>query len=121
MKLVKAIIRPERLHDVLHALYEANIHGLTVSDARGHGGEPERQEVYRGVKGKRELKAKVVIDIGVSEEFVEPTVNAIMEAARTGEVGDGKIFIQPLESVYRIRTGERDQAAVTPVDRSSDG
>lgn len=119
MKLIKAIIRPEKLHDVIHALYEANVHGLTVSDARGHGGEPERTEVYRGVKGKRELKEKVVIDIGVSEEFVEPTVEAIMQAARTGEVGDGKIFIQPLESVYRIRTGEKDQAAVTPVSSSS--
>jgi nitrogen regulatory protein P-II 1 len=121
MKLIKAIIRREKLHDVLHALYDANVHGMTVSDARGHGGEPEREETYRGARAKRELKEKVVLDIGVSEDFVEPTVNAIMDAARTGEVGDGKIFVQPLEAVYRIRTGERDQAAVTPVTRSSDG
>ena len=120
MKLIKAIIRPECLHDVLHALYEADVHGLTVWDVRGHGGEPERQEIYRGARGKRELTEKVLIDIGVSDDFVEPTVKAIMEAARTGEVGDGKIFVQPLESVYRIRTGEKDKAAVTPVNKPSD-
>ena len=118
MKLIKAIIRREKLHDVLHALYEADVHGLTVMDVRGHGGEPEQREIYRGVRGKRELKEKVLLDIGVSDDFVEPTVNAIMGAARTGEVGDGKIFVQPLEAVYRIRTGERDQAAVTPVTKA---
>lgn len=119
MKLIKAIIRRDMLHDVLHALYDADVHGLTVYDARGHGGEPERQETYRGARAKRELQPRVVIDIGVSDDFVDPTVTAIMEAARTGEVGDGKIFVQPLDSVYRIRTGERDQAAVTPVSSSS--
>lgn len=115
MKLIKAIIRREKLHDVLHALYEADVHGLTVTDVKGHGGEPEVKEVYRGVSGKRELKEKVELDIGVSEEFVEPTVQAILKAARTGQVGDGKIFVQPVETVYRIRTGEKDQAAVTPI------
>lgn len=119
MKLIKAIIRREKLHDVLHALYEADVHGLTVTDVKGHGGEPEVKEVYRGVSGKRELKEKVELDIGVSDEFVEPTVEAIMKAARTGKVGDGKIFVQPLETVYRIRTGEKNQAAVTPVHKDS--
>lgn len=115
MKLIKAIIRPEMLHDVLHALYEADVHGLTISHVRGHGGEPEQTEVYRGAAAKRELKDKVLLDIGVSASFVESTVKAIMKAARTGEVGDGKIFVQPVEKVYRIRTGEVDTAAVTPV------
>ncbi len=119
MKLIKAIIRRGKLHDVLHALYDADVHGLTVSDARGHGGEPEREETYRGARAKRELKEKVVIDIGVSDDFVQPAIDAIINAARTGEVGDGKIFVQPLESVYRIRTGERDKDAITPVSRSS--
>ncbi len=118
MKLIKAIIRREKLHDVLHALYEADVHGLTVMDVRGHGGEPEQQEIYRGARGKRELKEKVLLDIGVSENFVEPTVNAIMESARTGEVGDGTTSVQPVETVHRFGTGEKDQAAVTPVTRS---
>ena len=115
MKLIKAIIRPERLQDVLHALYDADVHGLTVHHVRGHGGEPEVTETYRGAKRKRELKDKVLLDIGVTEEFVETTVETIMDAARTGEVGDGKIFVQPVETIYRIRTGEKDEAAVTPV------
>ena len=115
MKLIKAIIRPEKLHDVLVALFEAEIHGLTVTPVRGHGGEPEVTEMYRGTKSKKELTDKVLIDIGVSEPFVEPTVHTIMEAARTGEVGDGKIFVLPVERIYRIRTGEVDQAAVTPI------
>lgn len=117
MKLIKAIIRPSKLHDVLHALYEADVHGLTVSHVKGHGGEPEVMETYRGAKSKRELKDKVMLDIGVSEKFVEPAIKAIMESARTGEVGDGKIFVQPVEHIYRIRTGEQDQHAVTPVDQ----
>lgn len=115
MKLIKAIIRPEKLHDVLHALYDADVHGLTAMPCKGHGGEPEVQEVYRGTTTKRELIDKVLLEIGVSESFVEKTVQTIMKAARTGEVGDGKIFVLPAEKVYRIRTGEMDQAAVTPI------
>ena len=114
MKLIKAIIRPEKLTDVLQALYETDVHGLTVTHGQGHGGEPEVTETYRGATHRRELHDKVVLDIGVSESFVEPTVQTILEAARTGAVGDGKVFVLPLEKVYRIRTGEMDQAAVTP-------
>jgi nitrogen regulatory protein P-II 1 len=117
MKLIKAIIRPDKLHDVLHALYEADVQGLTVSRVKGHGGEPEVMETYRGAKRKRELQDKVLLDIGVSDSFVETTVEAISEAARTGEVGDGKVFVQPLESAYRIRTGEKGEDAVTPVEQ----
>ena len=72
-------------------------------------------ETYRGTTVKMELQEKVRLEIGVSDHFVEPTVNAILSAGRTGEVGDGKIFVLPVEKIYRIRTGEEDQAAVTPV------
>src|SRR5512140_3088163 len=115
MKLVTAIIRPEKLSDVLESLFEANVAGLTISRVQGHGGETERVETYRGTTVKMELTEKVRLDIGVSDHFVEPTVHAIMAAARTGDVGDGKIFVMPVERVYRIRTGEEDRAAVTPV------
>jgi len=116
MKLVVAVIRPEKLQDVLEALFLAEVKGLTISRVSGHGGEVERVETYRGTTVKMELSEKVRIEIGVSDHFVEPTVNAIIGAARTGDVGDGKIFVLPVESVYRIRTGETDRAAVTPVD-----
>ncbi|HYM69340.1 MAG TPA: P-II family nitrogen regulator [bacterium] len=115
MKIIVAIVRPERANDVLEALYRAEVRGLSVSRVQGHGGELERMETYRGMTVKVELTEKVRFEIGVSDHFVEPTVRAIMLAARTGEVGDGKIFVLPVEKVYRIRTGEEDSAAVTPV------
>ncbi len=115
MKLVTAIIRPEKLNEVLESLFRANVAGLTISRVHGHGGETERVETYRGTTVKMELTEKVRLEIGVSDHFVEPTVEAIMNAARTGDVGDGKIFVIPVERVYRIRTGEQDRAAVTPV------
>jgi nitrogen regulatory protein P-II 1 len=114
MKLIVAIIRPEKLNDVLERLYRAEVRGLTVSRVVGHGGETEQVETYRGMTVKVELHEKVRLEIGVSDPFVEVTVGAILASARTGEVGDGKVFVLPVESVYRIRTGERDQAAVTP-------
>jgi nitrogen regulatory protein P-II 1 len=115
MKLVVAIIRPERLNEVLEALYRAEVRGLTISRVRGHGGETEAVETYRGMTVKVELHDKVRIEIGVSDPFVQPTVKAILSAGATGEVGDGKIFVLPVEKVYRIRTGEEDRSAVTPV------
>jgi len=115
VKLVVAIVRPERLSDVLEALFRAEVRGLTLHRVEGHGGEIERVETYRGTTVKMELAEKVRLEIGVSDHFVEPTVRAILGAARSGEVGDGKIFVLPVEKVYRIRTGEEDQAAVTPV------
>ena len=114
MKLITAIIRPEKLNDVLEALFSSEVRGLTITRAQGHGGETEVVETYRGTTVKMELVEKVRLDIGVSEPFVEPTITALSQAARTGEVGDGKIFVQPLEKVVRIRTGEEDEAAVTP-------
>lgn len=115
MKLVVAIIRPERLSSVLESLYRAEVRGLTVSKVQGHGGETEHVETYRGTTVKMELSPKVRLEIGVSEAFVQPTIDAIVAAARTGEVGDGKIFVVPVEQVVRIRTGERDESAVTPL------
>ena len=121
MKLIVAIIRPEKLGEVLEALYRAEVRGLTVSRVDGHGGEVERVETYRGTTVKMELQEKVRLEIGVSEPFVDVTVQAILRSASTGDVGDGKIFVLPVESVYRIRTGEKDEAAVTPQPVKLDG
>jgi nitrogen regulatory protein P-II 1 len=115
MKLVVAIVRPDRLSAVLESLFRAEVRGLTLSRVQGHGGETDHVETYRGTTVKMELSEKVRLEIGVSDHFVEPTVRAILASARSGEVGDGKIFVLPVEKVYRIRTGEEDQAAVTPV------
>jgi nitrogen regulatory protein P-II 1 len=114
MKLIVAIVRPDKLNDVLESLYRAEVKGLTVSRVLGHGGELDAVETYRGTTVKMELHEKVRLEIGVSNPFVEVTVRAILEGANTGEVGDGKIFVVPVESVYRIRTKEKDEAAVTP-------
>jgi nitrogen regulatory protein P-II 1 len=115
MKLVVAVVRPERVNQVLESLFHAEVRGLTISRVQGHGGELEQVQTYRGTTVKMELAEKVRFEIGVSDHFVEPTVRAILEAARTGEVGDGKVFVLPVEKVWRIRTGEEDTAAVTPV------
>jgi nitrogen regulatory protein P-II 1 len=112
---VVAVVRPERLPEILEALFRADVRGLTLHRVEGHGGETERVETYRGTTVKMELEEKVRLEIGVSDHFVEPTVRAILASARTGSVGDGKVFVLPVEKVYRIRTGEEDQAAVTPV------
>jgi nitrogen regulatory protein P-II 1 len=120
MKLVVAVIRPERLNYVLESLFRAKVAGVTISRVQGHGGEVERVETYRGMTVKMELSEKVRLEIGVSDHFVEPTVNAIVEGARTGDVGDGKIFVMPVEQVIRIRTGETDREAVTPVGVAPD-
>lgn len=119
MKLVIAIVRPEKLNDVLEALYRADVRGLTISRVEGHGGEVEQVETYRGMTVKVELHDKVRLEIAVSDHFVQPTVKAILSAGTTGDVGDGKIFVLPVEKVYRIRTGEEDQQAVTPIDVES--
>ncbi|HEV3459308.1 MAG TPA: P-II family nitrogen regulator [Thermoanaerobaculia bacterium] len=114
MKLITAIVRPEKLSEVLEALFKAEVRGLTISRAQGHGGETEQVETYRGSTVKMELVDKVRLDIGVSDPFVQVTIDAILRSAHTGEVGDGKIFVLPVEKVIRIRTGDEDLAAVTP-------
>lgn len=119
MKLIVAIIRPDRLNEVLERLYRAEVRGLTLSRVLGHGGEMDQVETYRGLTVKMELQEKVRLEIGVSESFVDVTVRAILDSAATGEVGDGKVFVMPVDHVYRIRTRERDEAAVTPAGDGS--
>ncbi len=114
MKLIVAVVRPDKLNDVLEALYRAEVRGLTVSRVMGHGGETEQVENYRGTTVKMGLQEKMRLEIGVSDSFVEPTVRAILASAHTGDVGDGKVFVLDVEQVHRIRTAERDEAAVTP-------
>ena len=115
MKLITTIIRPDRLPEVKAALFRAGVTGITLSRVVGHGGERDLVQQYRAETVVLEFHEKVRIEIAVSEPFVEPTIQAILSAARTGDVGDGKIFVQPLEQVIRIRTGERDNQALTPV------
>jgi nitrogen regulatory protein P-II 1 len=114
MKLIVAIIRPEKLGEVLEALFRAEVRGITVSRVQGHGGEMERVQTYRGMTVKMELHDKIRLEIGVSEGFVDRTVEAILMSARTGAVGDGKIFVLPIGQVVRIRSGETNEEAVTP-------
>ncbi len=87
---------------------------MTVTRVLGHGGETDRVETYRGTTVKMELQEKVRLEIGVSDSFVDVTTKAILGSARTGDVGDGKVFVLDLEQAHRIRTGERDERAVTP-------
>ena len=116
MKLVIGIVRPEKTNDVLEALYRADVRGLSMTRVQGHGGELQRVETYRGTTVKMALSEKIRFEVAVSDDFVEPTIAALCAGARTGEVGDGKIFVVPLEQAVRIRTGETDVGAVTPVD-----
>ena len=115
MKLVIGIVRPEQANDVLEALYRAEVRGISISRVQGHGGELDRVETYRGTTVQMGMTEKVKFEIAVSDPFVEPTIQALCEGGRTGEVGDGKIFVLPLDRVVRIRTGETDDLAVTPV------
>ena len=115
MKLVIGIVRPEKANDVLEALYRAEVRGVSISRVEGHGGELDRVETYRGTTVQVGLSDKVRFEIAVSDDFVDATIEALAAGARTGEVGDGKIFVLPLERAVRIRTGESDKAAVTPV------
>ena len=115
MKLIIGIVRPEKANDVLEALYRAEVRGFSMSRVQGHGGELERVETYRGTTVQIGLSDKVRFEIAVSDDFVEPAIAAVREGARTGEVGDGKIMVLPLDRVVRIRTGESDNRAVTPV------
>ena len=115
MKLVIGIVRPERANDVLTALHRAEVRGLSITRVQGHGGELERVETYRGTTVKMSLSEKVRFEVAVSDDFVDTTIEALLEGGRTGEVGDGKILVMPLERAIRIRTGESDVAAVTPV------
>ncbi|MFM2080595.1 MAG: hypothetical protein RLZZ219_1277 [Cyanobacteriota bacterium] len=112
MKKVEAIIRPFKLEDVKLALVNAGIVGMTVSEVRGFGRQKGQVERYRGSEFTVEFLQKLKLEIVVDDDRVDTVVNAIQDAARTGEIGDGKIFISPIDSVIRIRTGDRDSSAI---------
>ncbi len=116
MKLITAVVRPDRLREVKEALFRVGVTGMTLSRVSGHGGEHEIIQRYRASTVVGEFHEKVKIEAAVSEPFVEPTIQAVLASARTGDVGDGKIFVQPLERVIRIRTGEENNAALTAVN-----
>lgn len=112
MKLVTAIIKPSRLDPVLEALNDIGVGGLTVSEVRGFGRQKGKTEVYRGAEYEVKLLPKVKIEIAAADDVAERVVDAIAAAARTGRIGDGKIWVADLDTVLRIRTGETGQAAV---------
>jgi nitrogen regulatory protein P-II 2 len=117
MKMIVAIIRPERLEAVQSALNERDVYLMTVTDVRGCGRQRGYTEVYRGTQVQIRLLPKVKLEIAVNETFVEATVEAIVHASRTpetGQIGDGKIFVLPMDDCVRIRTGERGSAAIGP-------
>ena len=109
MKLVMAIIRPHKLQDVKNALAEIGVLGMTVTDVRGCGRQKGHVERYRGSEYTIDLLAKVKIEVVITEDQVDDVVDAIATAARTGEIGDGKIFVIPVEQAIRVRTGDRDE------------
>ncbi len=112
MKKVEAVIKPFKLDDVKDALNEIGIHGLTMTEVKGFGQQKGHTELYRGAEYVVDFLPKVKVEVVVPEEMVDDAVEAIMKAARTGKIGDGKIFVLPVEQTIRIRTGERDQDAL---------
>jgi nitrogen regulatory protein P-II 2 len=112
MKLIIAIIQPHKLEEVKEELYKAEVNLLTVSEVLGHGRQKGVAEIYRGAKETGNLLRKIRLEIAVNDNFVSPTIQAIVKGARTGETGDGKIFVLPLEECHRIRTGEKGSVAI---------
>jgi nitrogen regulatory protein P-II 2 len=112
MKLITAIIKPFKLEDVRTAISDAGVQGVTVTEVRGFGRQRGHTEIYRGAEYAVEFVPKTKIEIAVDNSLVEQVVEAIMKAAQTGKVGDGKIFVFDLTQVVRIRTGERDASAI---------
>lgn len=112
MKLIIAIIQPSRLEEVKEELYKAEVHLLTVSEVMGHGRQKGVTEIYRGAREMGNLLRKIRLEIAVNEEFVEPTIKAIVKGAKTGETGDGKIFVVDMKDCIRIRTEERGKIAI---------
>jgi len=112
MKLITAYIQPERLNDVKQSLYAAQIYKMSVSNAMGCGQQKGYHETYRGVDEEVNLLKKVRLEVAVNEEYVSATVKAIIDGARTGKIGDGKIFVTTLDRCIRIRTGEEGNEAI---------
>jgi len=112
MKLITAVVKPSRLDAVVEAATEAGASGLTVTEVRGYGRQKGKTEVYRGAEYEVKLLPKVKVETAVSDDLVSKVVEAIVQAANTGKIGDGKVFVSDLESALRIRTGERDAMAI---------
>jgi len=112
MKLIIAIIQPYKLEEVKEELYKADINLITVSEVLGHGRQMGVTEIYRGAKETGNLLRKIRLEIAVNDHFVQPTIDAIIKGAKTGETGDGKIFVLPLEDCVRIRTQEKGPMAI---------
>lgn len=112
MKLVVAIIKPFKLDDVREALHEIDVHGMTVTEAKGFGRQKGHTEIYRGAEYAIEFLPKVRIEIAVTQDKVESVIEAIGSAARTGKIGDGKIFVSSIEQAVRIRTEEKGEVAL---------
>jgi len=112
LKKIEAIIKPFKLEDVKDALTEAGITGMTVSDVKGYGRQQGHSELYRGAEYVVDFLPKIKLELIVAEEDVESTIEVITEAAKTGKIGDGKIFVSPIEKIVRIRTGEEDEEAI---------
>ena len=108
MKLLKAIIRPSKVDDVKDALAKLSISGMTVTEVRGHGKQKGHTAIYRGKEYNVSLLPKMQIEVVVTNNVADEAIRAIVEAARTGEIGDGRVFVLPVERAYRIRTGEED-------------
>ena len=112
MKLITAVVKPSRLDAVVEAATEAGASGLTVTEVRGYGRQKGKTEVYRGAEYEVKLLPKVKVETAVSDDLVSKVVEAIVQAANTGKIGDGKVFVTSLEAALRIRTGERDAGAI---------
>ncbi|RPJ57242.1 MAG: P-II family nitrogen regulator [Acidobacteria bacterium] len=108
MKLIKAIVRPSKLEEIKDALTRLNLAGMTITEVRGHGRQKGHTAIYRGKEYNVTLLPKMKIEIVLPDEMVEETIRTIIETARTGEIGDGRVFVLPVEEGYNIRTGERD-------------
>lgn len=109
MKLIKAIVRPNRVDDVREALEKMNIPGMTVTEVRGHGRQKGHTAVYRGKEYSVTLLPKVEIEVVVPASLADDVIKAIIATAKTGEIGDGRVFVLPVEQTYHIRTGEKDE------------
>jgi nitrogen regulatory protein P-II 2 len=112
MKLITAVVKPFRLDDVRNALADVGIQGMTVTEVKGFGRQRGHTELYRGAEYVVDFLPKVKVEVAVTDELAERVIEAIIAAAKTGKVGDGKIFVVNLEQVYRIRTGETGDAAI---------
>ena len=112
MKLVTAIVKPFKLDDVREALSEIGVQGITVTEVKGFGRQKGHTELYRGAEYVVDFLPKVKIEVAVSADIAEQTIEAIIKAANTGKIGDGKVFVSPLEQVIRIRTGETGEEAI---------